>query len=341
MKKITFGKALGTIAVLCLLWVSIMLTIGFCEHYESDEQLADIYSSECRSYICNEKYSIRNMTTGKTTIEGIDWLFASDAYTDSLVVYSKNLRRGYFDRYTGEAVIPAKYTHAWIFSEGLAAVVLNDKVGFIDHKGKTIIDFQFPYIKDNKKQIGLVFHDGYSSMYNATGKCGIINKKGEWVLKPSYEYILNPQFGKRIFNDGEKYGVLDDSLQILLPAEYRDITLLDDYLVADRPDGVQLQMAYDGKILNKNVYHDVTSLDYDSMEKCEDGEGTIMKPTGIYQYGSYNLYGLMDNKGNPLTSPIYQSIRVISKDLFLCSLKDIYSKVIVDSKGNVVCDEIQ
>lgn len=341
MKKITFGKALGTIAVLCLLWVSIMLTIGFCEHYESDEQLADIYSSECRSYICNEKYSIRNMTTGKTTIDGIDWLFASDAYTDSLVVYAKNLRRGYFDRYTGEAVIPAKYTHAWIFSEGLAAVVLNDNVGFIDHKGKTIIDFQFPYIKDNKKQIGLVFHDGYSSMYDATGKCGIINKKGEWVLKPSYEYILNPKYGKRIFNDGEKYGVLDDSLQILLPAEYRDITLLDDYLVADRPDGVQLQMAYDGKILNKNVYHDVTSLDYDSMEKCEGGEGTIMKPTGIYQYGSYNLYGLMDNKGNPLTSPIYQSIRVISKDLFLCSLKDIYSKVIVDSKGNVVCDEIQ
>ena len=57
----------------------------------------------------------------------------------------------------------------------------------IDHHGKTVIDFQFPYAKDNKKQVGLVFHDGYSSMYDATGKCGIINKKGEWVLKPSYE----------------------------------------------------------------------------------------------------------------------------------------------------------
>ena len=100
MKKITFGKALAAIAVLCLLWVSTMLTIGFCEHYESDEQLADIYSSECCSFISDEKYSIRNMTTGKTTIDGIDWLFAADAYTDSLVVYSKNFKRGYFDRYT-------------------------------------------------------------------------------------------------------------------------------------------------------------------------------------------------------------------------------------------------
>lgn len=336
MKKITLGKALGAIAVLCLLWVSIMLTIGFCEHYESDEQLADIYSSECRSFISNEKYSIRNMTTGKTTIDGIDWLFAADAYTDSLVVYSKNFKRGYFDRYTGANVIPAQYTHAWIFSEGLAAVVLNNKVGFINHQGKTMIDFQFPYAKDNKKQIGLVFHGGYSSMYDAAGKCGLINKKGEWVLKPSYEYIQNPQYGKRIFNDGKMYGVLDDSLQVLLPAEYRSIELLDDYLVADRPDGVQLQMAYDGKILNKNVYQDVTSLDYDTMERTEDGEGTIIKPTGLYKYGSYNLYGLMDEKGEPLTAPIYHNITALSKDLFLCALKDMYSRVIVGRKGQVV-----
>ena len=71
------------------------------------------------------------------------------------------------------------------------------------------------------------------------------------------------------------YGVLDDSLHVLLPAEYRDIELLDDYLVADRPDGVQLQIAYDGRILNKNVYHDVTSLDYDTMERAEDGDRNL------------------------------------------------------------------
>lgn len=201
----------------------------------------------------------------------------------------------------------------------MAAVVLNNKVGFIDHQGKTVIDFQFPYAKDNKKQVGLVFHDGYSSMYDATGKCGIINKKGEWVLKPSYEYIQNPQYGKRVFNDGKMYGVLDDSLHVLLPAEYRDIELLDDYLVADRPDGVQLQIAYDGRILNKNVYHDVTSLDYDTMERAEDGEGTIMKPTGIYRYGSYNLYGLMDEKGKPLLLPSIITLLYLAK-IYSCVL---------------------
>lgn len=336
MKKITFGRVLGVIAVVCLLWVSIMLTIAFSERNESDEVLVDIYSSECRSFVCDGEYSIKNMSTGKTTIDGIDWLFAAEAYADSLVVYSKNLKRGYFDRYTGENVIPAQYTHAWIFSEGLAAVVLNDKVGFIDHHGKIVIDFQFPYIKDNKKQIGLVFHDGYCSMYDETGKCGMINKKGEWVLKPSYEYIRNPQYGKRIFNDGEMFGVLDDSLHVLLPAEYKDIALEDNYLVADRSDGIQLQISYNGEVLNKNIYHDVTSLDYDTMERRADSGEAIMKPTGMYYYGAYNLYGLMDDKGKPLTPAIYADITALSKELFLCSLKDRYSKVIMNRKGQVI-----
>ena len=80
----------------------------------------------------------------------------------------------------------------------------------------------------------------------------------------------------------------------------------------------------------------MTSLDYDTMERAEDGEGTIMKPTGIYRYGSYNLYGLMDEKGKPLPAPVYHNITVLSKDLFLCALKDIYSRIIVDRNGQVV-----
>lgn len=335
MKKITFGRILGAIVVLCICWVSGLLTVSFYERHESDEFLADIYSSECHSFICNGKYRVMNMVSGKTTIDDIDWLFASEAYTDSLVVFSRKGKRGYFDRYTGEAAIPEQYTHAWIFSEGLAAVVSDDKVGFIDHRGKTVIDFQYPYMKDNKKQIAFVFHDGYSSMYDISGKCGIINKQGEWLVKPSYEYIQNPEYGKRIFCDEGKYGVLDDSLHVLLPAEYQSVCLTDDYLIAYRPDGSQLQISYEGKILNENIYHDVTSLDY-SINKCKDSEEATMVPSGLYRYCSYNNYGLMGEDGKPLTALLYKDITAISKDLFLCSLKNTYSNVVIDRKGNVV-----
>lgn len=339
LKKITFGRVLGLVAVLCISWVTILITKESRWRRESIEYLGDIYSSECHSYVKNGKYRIENMVTGKTTIKDIDWLFSSESYRDTLVVFSKNRKRGYFDRFTGEAVIPEQYTHAWIFSEGLAAVVLDEKVGFIDRQGKTVIGFHFPYLKDNTKSVAFVFRDGYSSMYDRSGKCGVIDKKGNWVLEPSYDCIYTPQYGKRIFDVGKFSGVLDDSLQILLPAEYKYIRLLEHYMIADKLDGSQVQIGYDGKVLNENVYSDVTMLEYDSFEKTKDGGETIRKPTGLYTYSVYNSYGLMGQNGKPITPVLYGNITAISKDMFLCTLKDSYSNVIIDRKGTVIRNE--
>ena len=339
LKKITFGRVLGLVAVLCITWVTVLITNESRWAREKTESSGDIYSSECHSFVKGGKYRIENMTTGKTTIKDIDWLLASESYEDTLVVFSKNRKRGYFDRFTGEAVIPEHYTHAWVFSEGLAAVVLDGKVGFINRQGKTVIDFCFPYFKDNTKSIAFVFRNGYSSMYDASGKCGVIDKRGEWVLAPSYDCIQTPQYGKRIFNIGKLYGVLDDSLHILLPAEYKYIQLLEHSMIADKQDGSQVQIGYDGSVLNGNVCNGVTALEYDSFEKTKNGEETIRKPTGLYSYNVYNTYGLMGQDGKPITPVLYDNITAISKDLFLCILKDSYSSVIIDRKGNVVRNE--
>lgn len=336
LNKITFGRVLGFVAVLCIGWVTILITIESRRGCESTEYLGDIYSSECHSYVKDGKYRIENMITGKTTIDNIDWLLGSEAYEDTLVIFSKDRKRGYFNRFTGEAIIPAQYTHAWIFSEGLAAVVLDGKVGFINHQGKTVIDFRFSYFKDNARSVAFVFRNGYSSMYDASGKCGVINKRGEWVLTPSYDCIHTPQHGKRIFEVGKLCGVLDDSLHVLLPAEYKSIQLLDTYMIADKSDGSQVQIGYDGKILNENIYTNVAVLEYDSYENTKDGEGTIKRPTGLYSYSVYNTYGLMEQDGKPITPVLYDNITAISKDLFLCVLKDSYSSVVIDRKGNVV-----
>ena len=51
LKKITFGRALGLIAVLCVCWVSILVSVEFYAARKSSEYLGDIYSSECHSYI--------------------------------------------------------------------------------------------------------------------------------------------------------------------------------------------------------------------------------------------------------------------------------------------------
>ena len=45
LKKITFGRVLGLIAVLCLCWVSILVSVEFYAVRKSSEYQGDVYSS--------------------------------------------------------------------------------------------------------------------------------------------------------------------------------------------------------------------------------------------------------------------------------------------------------
>lgn len=338
MKKImkVFGRILGLIAVLCLCFITFMLVREYYKECRFNEFRGELYSSECCSILnSNETYSIKNLRTGKTTIKGITWLFASEAYTDTLVIYSKNYKRGYFNRYTGEATIREQYPHAWIFSEGLAAVVKNDKVGFINHQGEVVIDFQYPYLKDNERRMDFVFHGGYCNMYDKNGKCGIINNKGEWVLEPRYDRIQNPLYGKRLFMKDNKYGVLNDSLCVVIPAEYRYIIQTADYVTVSKPDETLMQISYKGEILNPMLYDTIDRLDYSTGKYSDDGT-EITLPTGLYYYTVGNCRGLMNEDGKLITQPIYCAFYVVNRHLFRATLLDRQSDVLLNEKGEVV-----
>lgn len=336
MKKITLGRALAVIAVGCLCILTGTVLVNEYERHQPYEERMEWYSSECRvTYYNKGGATIENVVTGKTTMKNIDWMIAADLHPDTLVVFSKKQRRGYFDRYTGDIIIPEQYTHAWIFSEDVAAVVANDKVGFINRKGKTVIDFRFPYMKDNKKNVNFVFHDGYCSMYDETGKCGLINKKGEWVLDPQYDKIHTPVHKKRIFVKDGKWGVLDDSLRVAIPAEYTYIELMEDYAIVERPDEIRQQIAYTGEVLNPLLYYVVHRLDYSTGTYREDGS-EVLASSGIYSYRIGNKFGLMDMNGKIITLPLYYNIDVVGKNLFNCTLGDLYSDVLLNEKGEMI-----
>lgn len=74
---------------------------------------------------------------GETTITGIKWI-AKPLGMDSLVCYSDGEKRGYFNKFTGQPVIKPQYDHAWVFSDGLAAVDDDGWIKFIDATGKVV-----------------------------------------------------------------------------------------------------------------------------------------------------------------------------------------------------------
>ena len=250
------------------------------------------------------KVSIKNTATGKVTIKDIrlDWTTSSP--NDSLSVYCTEGKRGYYNAYTGEIAIPAQYRRAWVFSEGIAAVQKNGMIGFIDHKGRTVIDFKYPYHGNPLSEF--TFKHGHCVAADTTGKCGVINKQGNWIIKP----------------------------------EYDNVSAYEEYAIVSKA-GVRMQVGYDGKVLNSFVLDDIDRLTYTVQERYENREGEIEYldkeiDTGLFSYRVGGRCGLMDANCHRLTEPLYKSITAVDKNMFRATLIDYYSEVILNAKGEVM-----
>lgn len=248
--------------------------------------------------------SIKNTATGKVTIENINLDWTQRSRNDSLAVFCSENKRGYYNMYTGEIAIPAQYRRAWVFEEGLAAVQKNGNIGFINHKGETVIDFKFPYYGNPLSEF--VFEDGHCVVADTTGRCGVIDKSGKWLIRPEYDNV----------------------------SAYRE------YAIATKA-GVTLQVAYDGKVINSFVLDDIKALSYEVKERCVNREGNVEYvevdvKTGLFAYCVGGRYGMMDNNCHRLTEPLYKGITAVSDNMLRATLLDGYSEVILNAKGEVM-----
>lgn len=91
----------------------------------------------------------------------------------------ENDKIGYMDE-KGNTVIAPVFLNANDFSEGLASARLNSRFGFIDHTGQFIIQPKYEY--------ALNFKNGYARVY-LDGKPLYINKHGKVVVDTCYYLV--------------------------------------------------------------------------------------------------------------------------------------------------------
>ncbi len=101
-----------------------------------------------------------------------DWDAAESFGDNGLAAVCVKDKWGYIDL-QGKIVIKPQWEKAGRFSEGMASVEKDDKAGFIDEKGR--------YVIKPKWRIAGTFVDGYASVYN--GWEGYINTEGRIVCK--------------------------------------------------------------------------------------------------------------------------------------------------------------
>ena len=239
------------------------------------------------------------------------WFSQGVSEGDSLTVFcDMNGKRGYINLHTGKMVIDGRYDHAWNFSEGLAAVCRDKKIGFINTAGEEVIPCQFPTTKHAITRLGYAFHDGYCGITNSKNECGLINQTGELVVDTIYDCIWAPSScGVRIFQDEGKYGIMDIDGTITLPLHYELIYCYGDHLFA-AGNGVMKRIDKYGNVLTAFC----SEYDFDPMYLPSDYDQEY--PTGYFKYYVYGRKGVIDSYGKIVIPAIYNEVNQLEDHLF-------------------------
>jgi len=99
---------------------------------------------------------------------------------------------------TGKVITEAIYEDALSFTNGMAAVAKNNLYGFINKNGEMVIPFEFSNARS--------FSEGLAPASNAKGYWGYIDMKGNWVIKPAYDFTDCFENGKaRVIKGGDVF----------------------------------------------------------------------------------------------------------------------------------------
>lgn len=209
--------------------------------------------------------------------------------------YTMTNRVGYIDE-NGKVIIPFEYDAIMMgdggesltfhdFSEGLVAVVKNDKYGFIDTKGEVVVPFEYEWASK--------FSDGLA-VVRANELYGAIDKTGKVVIPIEYASLGD-------FNDGfaaaahptedmdYKYGLIDKDNNEVIPFMYERMGGFSEGLIAVQKEGKW------GYVDQSNKPVIAIDLDYEEVNNFASGLAAVFN----FEENSDNMkYGYIDKTGN-------------------------------------------
>jgi hypothetical protein len=142
-------------------------------------------------------------TTGKLVIEAQPPLdFVGGGFYEGLSKVStysegRGWLYGYIDK-SGKVVIKPRFTYAYPFREGLAAVCLDIKCGFIDKTGKIAIAPKYRVTAPFSGGLGIAGFD-----HDAIG---FVDKNGEMVIQPQFGFMGGTGFNEDLSAVAIPYG---------------------------------------------------------------------------------------------------------------------------------------
>ncbi len=359
-----YGRVLHCIvgtafAIVLILWVTGTL-VSFCRSVYwnvadlcgFDDRYSEVSLSETFNdnlYYYEDYWSDKGYLTdsnGHKLLKHISCI-AKPMEGDSLVYFSDGDKRGYFHMRDGHLVVKPIYEHAWVFSNGLAAVEVKGKVKFINSEGQVVIDRSFAY---DEADDGYVFHEGHCAVNDSTGKhMGLIDHSGNWVLPPIYNSIIPKDTFWLVSLKGQQ-SLLTFGLDTVIPMTDASFEIGDTDIIAVFGNHSLGIYSKQGKLLERNLVYNIEHLMYDTREvryathSISDDEEyyvdsapeQIRAIATCLRYEAENgWYGLMSPEGKQLTMPSYSRITAVDKDLYLCE-NSYGNGILLNSKGVLI-----
>lgn len=218
-------------------------------------------------------------------------------------------------------VIPLKYDHANNFSNGLAAVKLNGKWGYIDKTGKEVIPITLEYDEVYP------FSEGMASVWIGD-KGGYIDKTGKEIVAPIYAHAWGFSNGlARVMREDGHTGYIDKTGKVVIPLRYENGKAL------SFSNGVAWA-AIDNKwgLIDKTGKA-VVDFNYDDVKEFSYYYGFS---EGLSPYCLNGKWGIIDTNGNEVTPPIFDWINSVGFNGGVVSGKLDGKAVIIDKSGSYI-----
>lgn len=122
---------------------------------------------------------------------------------------------------TGKIVLRPSdsWDHIWDFHEGLAAVQINGKVGYIDKTGNCVIPPKYDNEGYSIRADWRDFSENLAAV-RINGKFGYIDKTGNWVIPPRYDFVQRFSDGLAAVYINRKFGYIDRTGNQIISPQY-------------------------------------------------------------------------------------------------------------------------
>ncbi|MEQ1586311.1 MAG: WG repeat-containing protein [Cyclobacteriaceae bacterium] len=229
----------------------------------------------------------------------------------------------------GRAITEFKIDSISGFNKSRAIIYQNLNQGLLDRDGRMVVDPNYQAIKiEEEKVIALPHHEWI-----------ILNERNEIQKKFQADEIRLIANGISIYKYSQKYGLLDSSLKVLLPAQYDHLYPFgsDQFVVSKKgkrgvigsDNTIHIPLIYDSLIIEDDiarVYKKTAGWSLtdvrQSVKTQKNYNWIASKMQGIYPVRNYGYWGALNEAGEEIIHCVFDSLFEISATQLVVKFKN-------------------